>query len=75
MHHIYPVRFYGRGRHNNAKLPLCSDCHIEIDKILEGKLKLHKDHYYQIHRRWMMGINPMIITKEVYYAGSRQRKR
>ena len=35
-HHVYPVRYFGRGKHNRMKVLFCGRCHRELECILSN---------------------------------------
>jgi len=35
-HHVYPVRYFGKGRHNRMKVLFCNECHQELEMIIHN---------------------------------------
>jgi len=35
-HHVYPVRWFGKGKHNRMKVLFCGNCHQELENILRN---------------------------------------
>jgi hypothetical protein len=46
-HHIKPVRFWGKGRHNNSILYICRNCHDLLEAMIPYE-KQKVSFYYQI---------------------------
>lgn len=36
QHHVYPVRYFGSGRHNRMKVLFCNNCHRELEIIIHN---------------------------------------
>lgn len=47
-HHVLPVRFYGKGKHNEHIVLLCAPCHHEIETRIPRKQKLLVWQYFAI---------------------------
>lgn len=47
-HHIQPVRFYGKGKHNEHIVLLCRSCHHDVEKLIPLKDKLQTWQYFAI---------------------------
>ena len=59
LHHIFPVRFFKR-KNNKARLALCRDCHLAIERILPLRTRLSKEEYVVIHKLWLVDKPPKI---------------
>ena len=35
-HHVFPVRYFGKGKHNRMKVLFCNECHQELEDILRN---------------------------------------
>jgi len=35
-HHVYPVRWFGKGKQNRMKVMFCGGCHRELETIING---------------------------------------
>ena len=33
-HHVYPVRWFGKGKHNRMKVLFCRECHNELERLI-----------------------------------------
>ena len=38
-HHVFPKRWFGRGRHNQEYLWICRECHDELELLIPYKKK------------------------------------
>lgn len=47
-HHIMPVRFFGRGRHNDHIALLCDSCHFELEQLIPQERKMEPWWYFTI---------------------------
>ena len=61
-HHIVPLRFYGKRADKIGVIHLCSECHVEIEKILPYSRKLTIKEYFDITSIWMKG-GGVYVTK------------
>lgn len=52
-HHLFPVRFFGKGKHNDNILLLCRSCHNEMEKMIPLKDALEKWQYLAIAARFL----------------------
>lgn len=46
-HHIYPRRFWGRGN-NNHVLPICWECHEDLERYIPKHQQMPKPFYEAI---------------------------
>lgn len=47
-HHILPVRFYGRGNHNDSIALLCAECHRDLERTIPTHPQLPEWEYYAL---------------------------
>ena len=53
-HHICPRRFYGKGKHNDHIVLLCTDCHRDIESLIPQERKMPTCWYFGIVARFIM---------------------
>ena len=51
-HHVYPQRFYGRGKNNTLTIDLCQSCHTLLEKMIP-KEKMPNAFYLNVLRRFL----------------------
>jgi len=52
-HHMFPRRFFGNGHSNRSIIPLCHECHREIELIIPFEEELSKEEYLEIHKKFL----------------------
>jgi len=59
-YHIYPPRFFGKGKHNSYRIRICENCQQEIEGLTPKKTKLTKEQYVELIKLWFKGEHPLI---------------
>jgi len=57
LHHIYPVRFFGR-KGNTLTFLLCRKCHDRLEDLIPQTKKLDEERYVRILLRFLENTTP-----------------
>ena len=56
-HHVYPQRFYGRGKNNTLTIDLCQSCHTLLERMIP-KEKMPDSFYINVVWRFLDTMHP-----------------